>query len=79
MVITSSISLKTLGDADTHDITEAVARAVDESGLVSGTVTVFCPGSTSGVTTIEYEEGAVADLQQVFDEVVPPNRDYRHN
>ena len=79
MVITSKISLKTLGNADTHDITEAVARAVAESGLTSGTVTVFCPGSTSAVTTIEYEEGAVADLQRVFDEVVPPSRDYRHN
>ena len=79
MVITSNISLKTVGNADTHDITEAVARAVAESGLTSGTVTIFCPGSTSGVTTIEYEEGAVADLQQVFDEVVPPSRYYRHN
>ncbi len=79
MVITSKISLNTRGNADTHDITEAVARAVAESGLTSGTVTVFCPGSTSGVTTIEYEEGAVADLQRVFDEVVPPNRDYLHN
>ena len=79
MVITCKISLKTVGDADTPDITEAVARAVAESGLTSGTVTVFCPGSTSAVTTIEYEEGAVADLQQVFDEVVPPSRDYLHN
>ncbi len=79
MVITSKISLETVGNADTHDITEAVARAVAESGLTSGTVTIFCPGSTSGVTTIEYEEGAVADLQQVFDEVVPPSRDYLHN
>ena len=79
MVITSKISLETVGNADTHDITEAVARAVAESGLTSGTVTIFCPGSTSGVTTIEYEEGAVADLQQVFDEVVPPSRYYRHN
>ena len=79
MVSTSKISLNTLGDADTHDITEAVARAVAESGLTSGIVTIFCPGSTSGLTTIEYEEGAVADLQQVFDEVVPPSRYYRHN
>ena len=79
MVITNKIALKTLGNGATHDITEAVARAVAESGLTSGTVTVFCPGSTSAVTTIEYEEGAVADLQQVFDEVVPPSRYYRHN
>ncbi len=79
MVITSTISLQTSGNADTHDITDVVARAVDESGLTAGTVTIFCPGSTSGLTTIEFEEGAVADLKQVFDEIVPPNREYRHN
>ena len=49
MVFTRKISLKTLGNADTLDITEAVARAVAESGLASGTVTVFCPGATSGL------------------------------
>ena len=56
-----------------------MARAVGQSGLKSGTVTLFCPGSTSGLTTIEFEPGVVADLQQVFDEAVPPNRYYRHN
>ena len=79
MVITNKISLQTRGDADTHDITEAVAGAVAESGLTSGIVTLFCPGSTSGLTTIEFEAGAVADLKQVFDEVAPPDRYYRHN
>ncbi len=79
MVITSKISLQTSGHADTHDITEAVARALEQSGMMAGTVTVFCPGSTSGVTTIEFEEGAVSDLQRVFDEIVPPSREYQHN
>jgi secondary thiamine-phosphate synthase enzyme len=79
MVITNKISLQTRGNADTHDITDAVARAVAGSGMTSGTVTLFCPGSTSGLTTIEFEPGAVADLKQVFDEVVPPDRYYRHN
>ena len=79
MVVTKKLSLETRGNADTHDITDAVARAVGESGLRAGTVTLFCPGSTSGLTTIEFEAGAVSDLQQVFDEVVPPDRYYRHN
>jgi secondary thiamine-phosphate synthase enzyme len=79
MVITSKITLQTQGHGDTHDITEAVARALDESGMMAGTVTIFCPGSTSGITTIEFEEGAVADLQRLFDEIVPPNREYQHN
>ncbi len=79
MVITTKLSLQTRGNGDASDITGAVSKAVAESGLKSGVVTLFCPGSTSSLTTIEYESGALADLNQVFDEVVPPNRYYRHN
>ena len=79
MVISKKLELQTRGNGDTHDITDAVARVVHESGLQSGTVTLFCPSSTSGLTTIEFEPGAVSDLQHVFDQVVPPGRDYRHN
>jgi secondary thiamine-phosphate synthase enzyme len=42
-------------------------------------VTIFCPGSTGGLTTIEFEDGVVADLQQVLDEITPPDRAYRHH
>lgn len=79
MVITSTISLQTRGDAATHDITAAVARSVTESGLSAGTVTIFCPGSASGLTTIEFEAGAVAGLQQVCDETLPHGRDHQPN
>jgi secondary thiamine-phosphate synthase enzyme len=79
MVITTKLSLQTRGNGDASDITGAVSKAVAESGLKSGVITLFCPGSTSGLTTIEFESGALADLNQVFDEVVPPNRYYRHN
>jgi secondary thiamine-phosphate synthase enzyme len=79
MVITKKVSLETRGNGDTQDITREVARAVGESGVRSGVVTLFCPGSTSALTTIEYEPGAVADLQQVFEETVPSDRYYRHN
>jgi secondary thiamine-phosphate synthase enzyme len=79
VIISKKLSLQTRGNGDTHDITDAVTRAVRESGLNSGTVTLFCPSSTSGLTTIEFEPGAVSDLQHVFDQVVPSDRDYRHN
>jgi secondary thiamine-phosphate synthase enzyme len=74
-----SIQLSTRGDADIHDITDQVASHVTQSGLKNGTVTIFCPSSTSGVTTIEYESGALSDLKRLFDEIVPPNREYAHN
>jgi len=75
----SSISLNTRGNADVHDITDQVAGAVLQSGLKDGTVTIFCPSSTSALTTIEYESGAVNDLRRLFDEIVPQSREYAHN
>ncbi len=79
MVHTNTIHLSTRGHSDMHDITAEVQRIVRESGLRDGIVTVFCPSSTSGVTTIEYESGALADLKRLFDEVAPEDRDYQHN
>jgi secondary thiamine-phosphate synthase enzyme len=79
MIKTVSVSLSTRGDADIHDITERISNAVSKSGLKDGTATVFCPSSTSAVTTIEYESGALSDLRRLFDEIVPAGRDYAHN
>jgi secondary thiamine-phosphate synthase enzyme len=78
-VKTLSLSLSTRGDADIHDITDQVAAGISNSGLKDGTVTIFCPSSTSGVTTIEFESGALSDLRRLFDEIIPPNREYAHN
>ena len=78
-VKTFSLSLGTRGNADIHDITDLVAGHVAQSGLKDGTVTVFCPSSTSALTTIEYESGALSDLKRLFDEIVPSNREYAHN
>ncbi|MGD1993333.1 MAG: secondary thiamine-phosphate synthase enzyme YjbQ [Anaerolineae bacterium] len=79
MVVTKEIQFRTRGHCDVRDITDNVKRAVRESGLSVGTVTIFCPGSTGGVTTIEYEDGVVSDLRQVLDEITPPDRAYRHH
>jgi secondary thiamine-phosphate synthase enzyme len=79
MVITQEIHLNTRGHCDIQDVTSQVAETVKDAGMQAGIVTVFCPGSTGGLTTIEYESGALADLQQVFDEIAPPDRDYRHH
>ena len=78
-VKTASISLDTHGNSDVHDITRELVRLVEHSGLGSGTLTVFCQSSTSALTTIEFEPGAVADLKRMFEELVPSNRDYAHN
>jgi secondary thiamine-phosphate synthase enzyme len=79
MVITRQIAFNTRGNGDIIDITGEVAEAVAASEIASGTVTVFIPGSTAGVTTVEYEPGLVADLQELWERIIPSNIEYQHN
>ena len=50
-----------------------------QSGIKSGVVTIFCPSSTSALTTIEYESGVLQDLKRLFDQTVPLEQNYQHN
>lgn len=80
MIVTSgTIHLATRGSGDIIDITYTVNEQVIESGIVDGTVTVFVPGSTGAVTTIEYEAGVIQDLQAAFDRAVPVDMFYEHH
>ena len=78
-VLTTSIQLSTHGNADMVDISDHVRNKVAESGLSDGIVTIFCPSSTSGLTTIEYESGCLNDLKRLFDQLSPPEQHYAHN
>jgi secondary thiamine-phosphate synthase enzyme len=78
-VQTYPIRLSTSGQTDVHDITAAVQEVVVRSGLKAGTATVFCPSSTSALTTIEFEPGCVSDLKRMFEELLPSGREYAHN
>lgn len=79
MVQSETIRISTQGNADIIDITGRVAELVKQSGLQSGVATIFSSSSTSALTTIEYEPGALKDLQRLFDEIADPNRPYAHN
>ncbi len=78
-VITRKIKVDTEGEADILDITDKVSARVKDSGLINGIVTVFIPGATGGITTLEYEPGLVKDLQRAFEELAPQDREYSHN
>jgi len=79
MVRQSKIELKTRGNGSMADITESVARAAADAGVRDGIVTVFVPGATGGVTTIEYEGGLVRDFGELMERLAPEGRDYSHN
>jgi len=79
MIVTGTITLSSKGRCDIHDITDNVASLVHSSGLKSGTVTVFVPGSTGGLTTIEYEPGLLTDLPELMEKLIPSDVEYKHD
>ena len=76
---TKTISIATKGFGDILDITDKVARLVDESKIDSGIATVFIGGSTGAITTIEYEPGVVRDLKEAVERMAPQGIPYHHD
>jgi secondary thiamine-phosphate synthase enzyme len=79
MTVSDAISLQTKGFSDTIDITPQVVDIVEGSKIGNGTVTIFCPGSTGAVTTIEYESGVLEDLKKAVERMVPSDIPYAHD
>jgi secondary thiamine-phosphate synthase enzyme len=78
-IITRTTTVSTKGFTDTLNITEQLADILEESGFREGSLTVFCPGSTGGITTIEYEPGLLHDLPELLEELIPMKRSYHHD
>jgi secondary thiamine-phosphate synthase enzyme len=78
-VYTQFIEKKTNGFNEMHDITGDVATVIQSSKLKNGTVTVFVPGSTGGITTVEFEPGLKRDLPEMFEKIAPQNKTYHHD
>ena len=79
MIISKKITIKTRGNDDALDITTGVERAIAESNLTNGIVTLFVVGSTAALTTIEYEDGAVNDLGRAIERIAPRAVEYEHH
>ena len=77
--LTRELRLQSTGNVDMVDLTNEVRQFVQESGFKEGLVTVFVPGSTASVITMEFEPGLKRDLKEFLEQVLPLGRDYFHN
>jgi secondary thiamine-phosphate synthase enzyme len=77
-IITRRVNLTTKSENDVIDITEKVQRAVEQSGIDEGMATIFVPGSTAAVTTMEYEPGLAKDFPDMLERVAPRDIPYEH-
>ncbi|MDQ4074232.1 MAG: secondary thiamine-phosphate synthase enzyme YjbQ [Thermoproteota archaeon] len=79
LVITKRIRVKSSGENDIVNITEDISRAIMESRIRNGVVTVFAVGSTAAITTIEYEMGLLEDFPRILSKMAPKDIEYKHN
>ncbi len=78
-VITDYISVTTRGGRDVVDLTADVQRILGKHGIESGIAVVFAPGSTAGITTIEFEPGLQSDMDEFLERILPYDAAYRHH
>jgi len=71
--------VQTKGQGDAHDVTGLAAAAVRTSAQRAGVATIFVVGSTAAITTIEFEPGAISDLNDVLEGLAPRHGEYAHH
>ncbi|HEY1308175.1 MAG TPA: secondary thiamine-phosphate synthase enzyme YjbQ [Vicinamibacterales bacterium] len=79
MVETTRHRIETQGQGDVQDVTSLVSRVIRKSSMTAGLATIAVVGSTAGITTIEFEPGAVADLNRVWEQLAPRDGEYEHH
>lgn len=73
------LSINTRGRGDIIDLTREIEEVVRRSNIKSGIINVFSPGSTVGITSMEYEPGLKKDLNLLFDKIAPRETYYYHH
>lgn len=73
---TTEFTVRTRGKG-TYEITDEVARIVRESGVQTGTATVFIQHTSASLIIYENADpSARTDLHEFFDRLVPEDADY---
>lgn len=75
----TTIERTTTADTDILDLTKEVLLAVGQSSIEEGMVLVFAPGATAGITTLEFESGAIEDLRRAIERMAPRDLNYEHD
>jgi secondary thiamine-phosphate synthase enzyme len=78
-VITKTIEINSKGENDMVDITDQTLKAILESNLTDGIITVFVSGSTAAITTIEYEPGLRKDFPKMLNRIISKDVEYEHD
>ncbi len=61
-----------------YNITPKLQEKALEIYIANGTLTVFLPGSTASIGTIEFEPGLILDFKKMWSRIVPKEVAYEH-
>ena len=78
-IVTEHLEFTTHGNAECIDITSRIGDILEKTGFQDGLVTVFVPGATGALTTLEYESGLVEDLENLWERIIPHTIAYHHD
>jgi len=74
-----NFSISTKGNNDIIDVTPQIENEIKKAGIKNGLCFISSPGSTCGITIIEYEPNLVKDFKEFLEELAPSNKDYKHD
>ena len=78
-LFTTHITVSTKGNTDIIDLTEKVQARLEDYSLKEGQITLFVPGSTGGLTTMEFEPNLAEDIRTAFEKIAPKDIEYAHH
>ena len=78
-VKTDYLSVSTTGNRDVVDLTPELREIIAKHAVSDGIVTLFAPGSTAGITAIEYEPGLKKDIAAFLERIIPYRGTYHHH
>lgn len=78
-VRTEELEYKTKEDFDIVDITDDVNKKIEKSGIKNGIATIFVPGSTASISTMEFEPNLAKDVSRALETIAPSDIEYEHH
>jgi secondary thiamine-phosphate synthase enzyme len=73
------LSISTRGHGDIVNLNPSIQAFLERTAIREGLLNVFVPGSTAAITAIEFEDGALQDLEEALERLAPTDVDYHHH
>jgi secondary thiamine-phosphate synthase enzyme len=79
-IITRTLEFQTTGYSQIVHLTGEIQKLLDDTYLKEGSALISAIGSTTGITTLEFEPGLVKnDVAEMFEQFAPYAKNYKHN